>query len=222
MKRYSNEAAHRFSTFFLSGPDGLRRICGAHVSSVKQPSREFSAGDLFQFVNTAGDAAEDIHSFPELLTLFPDPDRWCITYDGAQPDSAAALNPRKICAVSALRSHYGLELAGTAKRRILPDETEKAENQVLRRTIAAALQEHICALAKISWAEVSGALEHEFRRALTISDILDPYVLQAQQIFPEIDVDLDEFHYYRPRFPGTAPVRKIAYGTMQFSGRSKT
>lgn len=46
--------------------------------------------------------------------------------------------------------------------------------------------------------------------------VIDPYDLQDSRIFKNLEVDINELHYYRPLRTGLEPVRKIAYGNIRW------
>ena len=52
-----------------------------------------------------------------------------------------------------------------------------------------------------------GKSELEVRRAVEAMS-------KENKVFSNIDVDIDELHYYRPLRKGEQPVRKIAYGNI--------
>lgn len=215
MVRYIKHESARFSTFSISNPQSLNYIKGSHIYVSKRSEREILADDIFQFIDTAYDGIGGFKSFKDMDKFISDSYLWYITYDGVQPQNLEDLDIRKVYVVSIFRRNHGLKMVGMARRKIFPDENNRQENMKLRQNANSALQEHIRFTAKIGWAEVSGKLEDYFQRTLSIYDIIDPYILKEKKIFRNIDVDLDEFHYYRPLRAGEQPIHKIAYGTIK-------
>lgn len=197
------------ATFQLSAIQGEKYICGAHISITDKAKRELWADDIFQFLDTVYDGSGELRSFQDMSIA---PCLWYVTYDGEQPESLEELDVRKVYVVSVFRHDHGLKMAGIARRKVLPDEKNRSANIELRRNVKAALYEHIRFTAKVGWAEVSGQLEKYFHKALTIYDIIDPYVLQEKKIYKDMGIDIDGFHYDRPLCKGEEPVRMIAYG----------
>ena len=215
MKLYMREQNKSMSTFKLSAIQGKKYICGSHSYITNRVERELPADDIFKFIDTAYDGVGGFKSFKDMSRSINDPYLWYITYDGERPESLEDLDIKKVYVVSVFRNNHGLKMVGMARRKILPDENNRSANIELRRNTNSALYEHIRFTSKIGWAEVSGPLEKYFHEALTIYDIIDPYLLQEKKIFKDIAIDIDEFHYYRPLRKGEEPVRKIAYGNIK-------
>ena len=68
---------------------------------------------------------------------------------------------------------------------------------------------------KIGWAEVSGFLEMEFSRACTLDQVINPAVMKKYNVFENMEIDVDDYHYYRLNDAGKK-VRKISYGWIEF------
>lgn len=215
MKIYIKKSTSVFSTFELSNLDGVHYIQGAHIYVAQKSERELLADDIFQFIDSAYDGIGGFKSFKDMGRFINDSYLWYITYDGPQPSSLENFDIRKVYVVSVFRRNHGLKMVGMARRKILPDENNKQENQIMRQNANAALHEHIRFSAKVGWAEVSGQLEKHFHDTLSIHDIIDPYILKENKIFKNMEVDIDEFHYYRPLRNGEHPICKIAYGTIK-------
>lgn len=216
MKRYTiKTTGESFSTFQMPTSQAIQYVQASHIYIAHRNERELLADDIFQFINSAYDGIGGFKSFKDMEHFINDSYLWYITYDGKQPDNLNDFDIRKVYVVSIFRNNHGLKMVGMARRKILPDENNKKANQDMRRNANSALIEHIKFTAKIGWAEVSDKLETYFEKALSIYDIIDPYILKGHKIFKELDVDIDEFHYYRPLRTGEKPVRKIAYGTIK-------
>lgn len=215
MKRYIKPTVNLFSTFEIKDSSDMNYIYGSHIYIAKKSEREILADDIFQFIDSAYDGIGGFKSFKDMDRFINDSYLWYITYDGPQPNNIEDLDIRKVYVVSVFRKNHGLKMVGMARRKILPDENNRQANQIMRQNANAALQEHIRFTANVGWAEVSGKLEVYFNKTLSVFDIIDPYVLQENKIFKNIDIDIDEFHYYRPLRSGEQPVRKIAYGTIK-------
>lgn len=215
MKIYLNKKQNLFSTFELPAYQGIEYIQASHIYIAKKSERGLLADDIFQFIDSAYDGIGGFKSFKDMDRFINDSYLWYITYDGEQPANLEDFDIRKVYVVSVFRKNHGMKMVGMARRKILPDENNRAENITIRKKANDALIEHIHFTAKVGWAEVSGKLEEFFNKALTIYDIVDPYILKEKKIFRDIDIDIDEFHYYRPLRSGEEPIRKIAYGNIK-------
>jgi hypothetical protein len=67
----------------------------------------------------------------------------------------------------------------------------------------------------ICWCEVSGECENLFIRACTLSDVIKASVLIESKIYTDIEIDVDDYHYYRKDYSGKRNVKKIAYGNIE-------
>ena len=128
------------ATFQLSAIQGEKYICGAHISITDKAKRELWADDIFQFLDTVYDGSGELRSFQDMSIA---PCLWYVTYDGEQPESLEELDVRKVYVVSVFRHDHGLKMAGIARRKVLPDETNRSANIELRHNVKAALYEHI-------------------------------------------------------------------------------
>ena len=203
----------QFETFSI---DNRSMIQASHMYISTQSEREMIADELFNFIDTAYDEIGGFKSFKDIEHFISDSYLWYITYDGAQPNTLADFDIRKVYVVSVFRKRFGLKMVGLARRKIARDERDKEKNNEIRRNANSAVIQHIKFISKIGWAEVSGELEKFFRRALTIYDIIDPYDLKDYKVFRNMTIDMDEFHYARPLREGEKPITKIAYGNIKF------
>lgn len=215
MKRYIRNTENKFSTFEISNFKGLQYICGSHIYIAQKSERELLADDIFQFIDSAYDGIGGFKSFKDMDRFINDSYLWYITYDGPQPSNLEHFDIRKVYVVSIFRQNHGLKMVGMARRKILPDENNRHENMIMRQNANSALHEHIRFTTKVGWAEVSGQLEKHFNNTLTIHDVIDPYILKEEKVFKNMEIDMDEFHYYRPLRTGEQPVCKIAYGNIK-------
>lgn len=215
MKRLIRSNSTTFSTYQLADPKSLA-VLGSHIYIATQQERSQIAEELFQFIDDAYDGEGGFKSFKDVDHFITDSYLWYITYEGEQPTSLEEFDVKKVYVVSVFRNNHGLKMVGMARRVIGRSERDRKQNAETRRNANAALYEHIKFLKnkKTGWAEVSGKLEDYFKQVYVIDDIIDPYDIQDARLFNNVDVDIDEFHYYRPLRKGLEPVKKIAYGNI--------
>ena len=65
---------------------------------------------------------------------------------------------------------------------------------------------------KIGWAELSGRLESQFRNACSIDDVVSPNELLDKKVYRMLEIDNDDYHFFRQDEDGLHTVRKIVYG----------
>ena len=93
------------------------------------------------------------------------------------------------------------------RRKIASDENNKEQNiLLLRRAVKVAVCEHIKYISNIGWGEVNGELEKFFRQTLSYKHIIDLFVLADNNVFNDMNIDMDEFHYTRKLRIGETPV----------------
>ena len=203
----------KYSTYQLCD-SSMQKILCSHIYIAKLSEREQIADELFKFIDDAYDGEGGFKSFKDVDHFITDSYLWYITYDGEEPQSLYDFDVKKVYVVSVFRQNHGLKLVGMARRVVGRSETNKDQNIEIRRNANSALYQHIKFLKdqKTGWAEVSGKLEDYFRQVYELKDVIDPYDLVDHKIFKDIEVDLDELHYYRPLRKGIEPVKKIAYG----------
>ncbi len=138
-----------------------------------------------------------------------------VTYKGELPDPLTNLDLKKVFYISAFRNDHGLKLAAMARRDSLrrPSE-ERAERERYWDDENKACVTHIRFLLdnRICWMEISDNMEFIFRRTCTLSDVIDPNEIRNHHIFHWIDIDGDDYHYFRYDKDGVHIVRQIAYG----------
>lgn len=204
---------NQFVTYQLCDTS-VQHIVSSHIYIGNSNERKQIGQELFKFIDESYDGVGGFKSFKDVDHFIDNSYLWYITYDGQQPESLDQFDVKKVLVVSVFRHSHGLKLVGLARRVIGKTEHNKQENILIRRNANSALYEHISFLKnkQTGWAEVSGKLEDYFKQVFDVTDIIDPYDLKEHRIFNNIDIDIDELHYYRPLHKGEEPVKKIAYG----------
>lgn len=211
MKSISNK--YKFSTFEIHQS---KSILSSHMFIGDREERVQIAEDVFEFINTVYDELGGFKSFKDINKFIDDSYLWYITYEGEQPRSLDDFDINKVYVVSVFRNKFGLKCVGVARRIIGRNQNNKEENKLMREKANDALNEHIQFICKRGWAEVSGKIEKKFYSLFKHSNVIDPYDLIDHKVFKNIEVDVDEFHYWRPLRSGEEPTMKIAYGQIKF------
>lgn len=215
MKRYiqAQNTDMQFTTFELHNIDSI--LASKRFISDIESKRRFS-DELFTFIDEAYDEIGGFRSFKDMDRFINDSYLWYITYAGPEPASEHELDSNRIYVVSVYRKSHGMKLVGIARRKIVDDVSSRLDNIELRRNANSALIQHIRFMGNIGWAEVSGKLETYFHRALGNNAIILPEDLAEHNIFKDIDIDIDQFHYLRPLRKDGPMIRKIAYGHIRW------
>ena len=199
----------RFTTFELHDVDAI--LASKRFISDVESKRKFS-DELFAFIDEAYDELGGFRSFKDMDRFINDSYLWYITYDGPKPSSDSDLDIDRVYVVSVYRKNHGMKLVGIARRKVASDTSSREENITVRTKANSALIQHIKFMNRIGWAEISGKLETYFNKALGNHAIILPEELIKHNVFPNMEVDTDEFHYLRPLRKGGQIIRKVAYG----------
>lgn len=220
MKRYISSENSPFSTFEVNGVSS--QVLGVHMYITQKSEREQIADGVFDFMNTVYDEAGlgGFKSFKDIQHFIDDSYFWYITYLGDAPKTLQDFDIHRVYVVSVFRKNHGMKMVGIAKRHLGAYEGDPKDEEFRRmwedygRDLRAALYQHLRFIHSLptAWAEVSGKLESYFNSVFTYHGVISPYVLQKNRIFKDIDIDIDEQHYYRALRSGESPTKKIAYG----------
>ena len=220
MKRYLINENSPFSTYEVH--NAFHSVLGAHMYITKKSEREQIAESVFDFMNTVYDEAGlgEFKSFKNLAHFIDDSYLWYITYLGDAPDTLDNFDIHRVYVVSVFRQNHGLKMVGIAKRHLGKYEGDPNDTEFKQlwddygRDLRNALYNHLRFIKSLpnAWAEVSGKLEKHFDNVFTYHGIISPYELRDHKIFKDIDIDIDEIHYYRAIRKGETPTQKIAYG----------
>ena len=202
-QRPSNRLLEAMSTFSTSKvTDSFVRE--ALCSKIYSGSRRFCGPDKkFILVDECCGIDERTTMYKDLMQYAGSEYTWFVTYKGTPVESASDLYLKNIAAISFFKKDHGLKLVGMARN-----------FEVIRSPAGLA---HIKYLMdnNIGWAEISGELERDFATVCTMQNVINPTILEENNVFPDIEIDADDYHYYRPDDSGKKNVKKIAYGHIE-------
>lgn len=193
------ERLRSFRTSEVTDTSVKERLC----SMIYSGSSRYQECDV-QFSLVGGCCSDD-----KRTAVYTDPMKyagsdysWFVTYENE-------LDPDKVIAISFFKKDHGLKMIGLAKR----NRPDIAYND----TLFPSLYAHILYLMEnnIGWVEISGKLERTFARVCTNQDLIDPAILKEHNVFADIEIDADDYHYYRTDDSGKKTVKKIAYGHIE-------
>lgn len=141
---------------------------------------------------------------------------WYVTFEGSSSDVPSAEDLNRVYVISIFKNDHGRKLVAVARRdNFGADEETDGFEQYYKETSSwfAFVQNMVD--DKIGWAEVSGMLESYFARAANIHEVIIPAVMKKYKVFADMEVDVDDYHYYRMNDEGKKKVRKIAYGWIE-------
>ena len=208
--RRDEEAARDFSTFEI--PNAAKEaLCPLIFSGLRY---HYGDGKLFSLVDESCDSEERKRLYEDLAHYTGNEYTWFVTCEGEPAGNAADIDTDKVSVISVFRHDHGLKLVCTARR--IPTR-DSLENHSFRDPLGrpvAAWHAHVRYLMDSGncWAEISGDLENSFIWTCTMNDVIDPAVLQSHKVFRDIEIDGDDYHYYRPDDSGKKNVKKICYG----------
>jgi len=128
------------------------------------------------------------------------------------------LDEDKIYAISIFKQDHGLKLVCYAERNLYNIEIDDPNYEQMYNKSSNAGIAHIKYLLdnNIGWAEVSDGLEAEFRQIGTINNLISPAMLVNHNVFRDIEIDDDGYHYNRTVEGEKKSVKMIAYGHIDF------
>ena len=164
-------------------------------------------GKLFEIIGDSCDNAERTRLFEDIEHYKGKEYSWYITYEGTAEDDLSEIDLKKIYAISIFEKKHGRKLVALVKQIPAGRDTRYFTGYYA----------HIQHLIddEIGWAEVSGHLEKAFLRICTRQNLIDPTSLIENNVFVDIELDGDDYHYYRKDSSGKKTVKKICYGHIE-------
>lgn len=193
---------------------GFERQCAHGFQTFELLSEEIRK-DLME---GAFKAIDGCYSFESAVNCINPDYRWFVTCDSDND----LFDRKKVLAISVFEKDHGWKLIGMYKRVIGKDERNREENNETRRKVREALKEHIRYLMDVrsGWAELvwGSKLEKLFAKACTAHEIIDPYEIKDNKLYPQVDVNpYSELHYTCPYNPNGDNTWRIAYGSIKWN-----
>ena len=174
-------------------------------------NKRFSIVDYSCFGYKRIDLYEDIESFTG------DEYTWYVTYEGPVAENITDVDEDRIYSISIFKQDHGLKLVGMAEISFYSVERNDPRFSEIRRKTYPANLAHVKYLLdnQIGWCELSGYVERIYRHAGTINNLINPAILVNHNVFREIEIDDDGFHYNRAVEGEKKSVKMIAYGYIE-------
>jgi len=185
-------------------------------SSIYAGTKRYLFGDkTFRFIEGSCDEDDRKRLFDDIAHYIGSDYTWYVTYEKTETEDMPDINPDKVLTISILKHDHGMRLIALAERNPSKDRTR--EGRILDHKAFIAMRALILHLMNnnICWCEVSGECENLFIRACTLSDVIKASVLIESKIYTDIEIDVDDYHYYRKDYSGKRNVKKIAYGNIE-------
>ncbi len=197
------EKMKAFSTTKLNEVGIRRDLCSRIYTGIRYIGLKDTS---FELVDEACDPDERKKMYEDITHYAGKEYTWFVTYKSVEP--LEQIDTEKVLAIAIFKKYHGLKLVGMARRASRDDTREDWNNNYW------AWGSHIRNLMAMEscWAELSGNLERSFARYCTMSDVINPAVLKENKVFGDIEIDDDDYHYYRPYEGGKKSIKKIAYG----------
>ena len=208
------EAMNAFSTIEITALAVRDALCSKIYSgSGRIPMRDKE----FSLVDGTCDREERNRLFENIGHFTGREYSWYVEYDGDAPEGNAVPDMDKIYAISVFKQDHGSKLLFMARRNSLREGIHDPDGRDLYEKTYLAESAHIMHLMNnhTGWAELSDPLERTFSRVCTMQDVIDPAILEEHNVFEDIEIDGDDYHYYRPDDSGKKNVKKIAYGYIE-------
>lgn len=190
----------------------------ALVKQIYTGTERFFRDAKFSIVDSSCFGYERIDLYEDAATFAGNEYTWHITYDGPMPERITDLDEDKIYAISIFKQDHGLKLVCYAERNLYNIEIDDPNYEQMYNKSSNAGIAHIKYLLdnNIGWAEVSDGLEAEFRQIGTINNLISPAILVNHNVFRDIEIDDDGYHYNRTVEGEKKSVKMIAYGHIEF------
>ena len=190
----------------------------ALVKQIYTGTERFIRDAKFSIVESSCFGYERIDLYEDVRAFAGKEYTWYITYDGPMPERITDLDEDKIYAISIFKQDHGLKLVCYAERNLYNIEIDDPNYEQMYNKSSNAGIAHIKYLLdnNIGWAEVSDGLEAEFRQIGTINNLISPAILVNHNVFREIEIDDDGYHYNRTVEGEKKSVKMIAYGHIEF------
>ena len=207
------EAMREFPAIEVTDSSVKETLC----SMIYSGSRRYLGRDKkFTLVDECCGADERNAMYIDLTPYAGSEYSWFVTYEGTPVENDTELDLDKVIAISFFKREHGLKLAGMARRNPYNEENRNAEDRELN-LFYPIWYAHVKYLMdnNIGWAEISGELENAFARVCTLQNVINPSILVEHDVFNDIEIDGDDYHYYRLDDSGKKNVKKIAYGHIE-------
>ena len=213
-ERHADELK-KFTTFEITGDSYKTVYCSEISTSWDRSDRR--GKKLFRLIEGACDRKEERELCRDLYELRGEEYSWFVTYEGPVPEPAYDHDHSKVYVISIFKEDHGRKLVAMAVRSRCDEEDEDIHSFInySKRSFSRAAFVRDMIDNKIGWAEVSGFLEMEFSRVCTLDQVINPEVMKKYNVFENMEVDADDYHYYRLDDEGRKKVRKIAYGYIE-------
>ena len=198
------EYAKSLASFEITNSEVKNRLC-----SLIDPGKRygFNRDKSFCMLGEACDDKERLDLYKNLSRYAGEEFFWYVTCDNSQEDAGTDLDPNKVFVISIFKRDHGRKLVAMAENRNPDSEVNGYW----------ARYAHIRYLMNnnIGWAEVSENLERSFARACTLKDVVAPAVLVGQKVIRNLEIEADDYHYFRMNDSGKKMVKKICYGHIE-------
>ena len=209
------EDLEKFTTFEVTG-DSVKTVYCSEIAT--RWDRSGNRKDkLFRLIEGACDHGEEREMCRDLYELRGEGYSWFVTYEGPAPEISYEHDHSKVYVISIFKEDHGRKLVAMAVRDRCDEDDEEVHSYVdfSKRNFSRMAFIRDMTDKKIGWAEVSGFLEMEFSRACTLDQVINPAVMKKYNVFENMEIDVDDYHYYRLNDAGKK-VRKISYGWIEF------
>ena len=188
------------------------------VSKINSGTDRIYSDKRFSIVDYSSFGYERIDLYEDIESFAGDEYTWYVTYEGPVADNITDVDEDRIFSISIFKQDHGLKLVGMAEISFYSVERNDPRFSEIRRKTYPANLAHVKYLLdnQIGWGELSGYVERIYRHAGTINNLINPAILVNHNVFREIEIDDDGYHYNRTVEGEKKSVKMIAYGHIDF------
>lgn len=171
----------------------------------------------FSIVDETCSGYERVELFEDLYAFAGEEYSWYVTYEGPAAERITDIDENRIFVISIFKQDHGKKLALMAVRNRSMIDNNDADFRYVREKRYSSMYAAIQYMLdnNTGWAEISGELERNFAMVATINDVINPAMLVNHNVFSDIEIEADNYHYLRKINGEKRPVKKISYGHIE-------
>ena len=179
--------------------------------------RAMGRDKVFDIIEESCDGEERRSLFENFDQYLSEEFVWHVTYEGEPGEQLTVNDIDRIYAFSIFKHDHGLKMVAMFERDpyVRSDDIQAHREIYDKVYVSCCVHIHYLIENNIGWAELSGNLETMFCRVCTINNVVNPAILMNYNVFSGIEIDADDYHYYRKIGNSRKKSKKIAYGHIE-------
>ena len=187
------------------------------ISQINSGAYRYSREKNFFIAEETCSGYERVELFEDINAYAGEEFSWYVTYEGPAAEQITDVDENRIYVISIFKQDHGKKLALMAIRNRNRTEGNVQDFRAAREKKYSSMYAAIQYMLdnNIGWAEISGELERYFAMVATVNDLINPAQLVNRNVFRDIEIENDSYHYLRKINGEKRPIKKIAYGHIE-------